>query len=479
MHRLWALACGAAIGLIGGPAWAEEKVEDSFRARLDAMVAQKGGLQSDEVAKRAVSTSYSVRQRADELVAAEAAVKQALVAYLPRLQGTGRYTRLSPITAPVLGNLVVAPSSPAGPLPMNAQLVNVPFSIAPILDNTLVQGSLTIPLLDYVLRIPGVHESASRARDAAKYNEAASRLQVASDARVAYYNWVRARLQTVVAEQALIQAKQHLESAENLFNAGATSKADVLRTQALVASSELFVARAKDLEAVLEDQLRTAMHDTPEARYEIGEDLRVSLEPMPIAAAQVLFDEAWTARFEIKVLEESVNAERAQAKAARGGYLPQVAAFGDVIYGNPNPRFFPPKQEYDATWDVGLQLSWAPNDLLSSIEAVDQAEARAKSLEDQMGQVKDALRIEVMQSLEAVREADLNVKTTAQGLDAAEESYRVRRELYQNDRATSVELTDAETDLTQARLNAVTARIDQRASRVRLSHATGQDIERR
>ena len=51
----------------------------------------------------------------------------------------------------------------------------------------------------------------------------------------------------------------------------------------------------------------------------------------------------------------------------------------------------------------------------------------------------------------------------------------MRRDLYANGRATSIELTDAETDLTQARLNAVGARIDQRVARVRLVHALGRD----
>jgi outer membrane protein TolC len=74
-----------------------------------------------------------------------------------------------------------------------------------------------------------------------------------------------------------------------------------------------------------------------------------------------------------------------------------------------------------------------------------------------------------------VREADSTVVSAARGLDAAEESYRVRGELFTVGRSTSVELTDAETELTQARLNAIGARIDQRASRMQLLHALGRD----
>jgi outer membrane protein len=44
-----------------------------------------------------------------------------------------------------------------------------------------------------------------------------------------------------------------------------------------------------------------------------------------------------------------------------------------------------------------------------------------------------------------------------------------------NGRATSTMLTDAEADLTRARLEQLNARIEARAARVRLEHALGRD----
>jgi outer membrane protein TolC len=66
------------------------------------------------------------------------------------------------------------------------------------------------------------------------------------------------------------------------------------------------------------------------------------------------------------------------------------------------------------------------------------------------------------------------LSASGRGLAAAEESYRVRQALFAEGRATSVELTDAETDLVRARLAAVDARIDAGLARVRLQRATGE-----
>jgi outer membrane protein TolC len=48
--------------------------------------------------------------------------------------------------------------------------------------------------------------------------------------------------------------------------------------------------------------------------------------------------------------------------------------------------------------------------------------------------------------------------------------------MYKVGKATSVELTDAESTLFRAKLAAVSARIDQRIARVKLEHATGRDL---
>lgn len=461
-----------------GPARARTSADaapPTLRARLDQEVARPGGLRADEVAARVAATSPAVREHEEERAAAGAAVGQALAGYAPRLALEGRYVRLSDIDAPLLGNLVVAPGAPAGPLPPGTPLANAPVRFPVRLDQTSLQATLVLPLVDYLWRLPALHAAASRSREAAALGARAARLQAASDGRLAYYAWARARLQAMVAADALVQARRHLERVESIFRVGSASKADVLRVQAQVAASELFLARARDLERVLADRLRTAMHDDSARRYEIGEDLRVALAPLRTADVNELFCEAWRGRLELRALAAAAAGERAHAGAERAAALPRLDAFGDLVYADPNPRFFPPKDAFDLTWDAGVRLSWSPNEAAHALLGGRAGDARARRAEAELAALRDALRGEVMQAYAAAREADLAIDTTARRLDAAEESYRARRALFDNGRATSVELTDAETELTQARLDAVGARIDQRAARVRLWHATGRD----
>jgi outer membrane protein TolC len=469
----FSLAAGVAL-----PAAAQRRPDpreepNTLRTRLGNLVGRPGGLRSQEVAARAVATSFDLRQKQEELLAAAAAVDQALVGYFPRLNLLGRYTRLSEVDSAPLGNVVLAGT--AGPVKPTTPMQAVPLSFPIPLNQWTFQASLQVPLLDYVLRIPGVAHAAAAQREAARWSARATQRQIATDAQVLYYQWARARLQVAVAEQALVQARGHLDSAHHAFDAGSANKADVMRVEAQVASTELFLTRARNLEAVLAEQLHTAMHDEHAANYEIGEDVRAEIAVQPLPALDALVDEAWKGRAEPRVLAESGRAQAAQARAARAGYLPHVDAFGDAGYVNPNPRVIPQRDRFDAIWDVGLQLTYSPNEIAAAHYAARNADARSRAISAQEGGLRDRVRVEVMQTMESLREAEFAVQSTGRGLDAAEESYRVRRDLYGVGRSTSIELTDAETDLTQARLNAIGARIDQRIARIRLMHAIGRD----
>ena len=426
---------------------------DTLDVRLAPITS--GGLTSDQVAQRAQETSFDAAARRHALAAAEARLEQAKLAYYPRLTFTGSYTRLSDVPPLVFGSQSIV-------LPLNRYLA---------------QATVAVPVSDYVLRLSQSYAAASRSQRAAQLDQQAARLKAGADGRLAYYAWLRAKGQLVVAERAHDQAKAHLEDARHAFEVGTTSKADVLRVESQVASAELVVAQAKNLVELNEDQIRTAMHDASGRRYEVGEDLRS--DPPPVADVDnlaALRAEALDRRLEVRALDETAWSLREQSKVARAGYYPRVDVVGNAVYANPNPRYFIPDATFRESWDVGVQLVWTPNDSFNARAASAETEARASQTEMQKEVLRDSVKLEVIQAYNALREAEVAMQTTQRGLASAEEGYRVRRELFKNGRATSVELTDSELELFRASLEAINARANLRAGRARLLHAVGRDI---
>jgi outer membrane protein len=444
---------------------------------LTSVVGRPGGLTSEQVASRAVDSSPLVKQRNEEVSAAQAATGQAIVGWFPRASAQARYARLSQVDPQTLGVVVVAPLSAEGPLPPGSVLVNAPVTIDSVPDQTIFEARLVVPLMDYLLKLPASTIAAGAAKDAAALQAKASSLSVALESKLAYYTWARARLTGIVADHALTQARAHRTSADRVFEAGGASKADLLRVDAQVAMAEQFLSRVRAQEAVLAEQLRVLMHQLETPAFEIGEDLMAAPPAQTLEVTSALVSKGKEQRLEVKALQKTLDALGGQAWAARAGFLPRLDGFFGAQYSNPNQRYFPPRAEFNGSWDLGVQASWSPNELAYSALAADGIEARRRAVERQRDQFFDALQLEVTQAVEALKEARANVESTRRGLAAAEESYRVRRELFQNERSTSTELSDAEQQLTQARLNTIGARIDERMALARLEHATGEDTK--
>jgi outer membrane protein TolC len=127
------------------------------------------------------------------------------------------------------------------------------------------------------------------------------------------------------------------------------------------------------------------------------------------------------------------------------------------------------------TWDVGAQLTWNATDALVASATGSNYDARASSIVANRNLTRDNIEVEVTQMLQGVHEADFSIASSTRELASAEEAYRVARELFNNGRATSTTLADAESDLTRARLDLLNAKVSARTARVRLEHALGRD----
>lgn len=464
------------------------------RQRLnEALAPQPGGLRAADVARRAEMSSPEVRAKQQAVAAAAAKVDQAALLFIPQVKLLARYVRLSDVDSANLGgggSLLGTDLPPGQPVPIvcpfgpgstpdqcfvRAQGVALSFPV--VLNMWTLQGTLNIPLSDYVLRLSQNHASASKSKRAAESQEKAARIKAQLDAKIAFYNWVRAQGGSLVAEAGLGTTNAHLKDVRVAFQVGSASRADVLAVESQVASTEMLVENSKNMTSLTEEQLRVMMHDPETARYRIGEDIDapVAAEPTPL---RTLYAEALRQRLERRVIEESVASLRETRKVLTAGNYPRLDAFGNLYHSNPNTRVFPQEEKWSTSWDVGVQLSWTMNDTFTAGAQVQELDAKILEIEAQRAQLDDGIRLQVTQAYNALRQAQVGKDTTERQLVAAEESYRVRRELFRAGRATSSEMTDAETALIKAGFDAVNARIDLRVARENLDHALGRDAVR-
>lgn len=419
------------------------------------MAVVPNGLTSDQAGARAAATSFNAVAAEGTRDAAAARLDAAYTAYFPRVLLTARYTRLSNFVAPEL--------SPGVTIPI-------------IVDQYLGQASVVVPISDYLLRIGQNYGAATKSEEAAQQDVIAARAKAYADAKLAYYTWLRARAAISVAEQSLAVARLHEKDSEVLLGGGKVSPADVLRARTQVSTAELLVERAKAANIVAELQLRIAMHVAPDEPLAPGESLETELPPVG-ANLRELVAQGMAQRPEIKSFEKNGEAQRKLRAVQHAGRYPVLSAFGDLIYANPNPRKIPSTETFFPTWDLGVQLTWSPNDVPIANANGAEYDAKARTFDAQKQVFREGVEVEVGSAHQDLLVSDIAIVTTQRQLENATEGYRVARELFINGRTTGTALIDAEISLAQTRFDQVNARVDARVTRVRLEHAIGRDVK--
>lgn len=438
-----------ALVLVGGTAAADDLSSD-----LDTLIA-KDGLTADQAAARSRSASPDVARKAAELDAAAAQVSAAKIAWIPQLSTKFGYTRLSHIEEVELAPGLALKS----------------------LDNSYAWTSqIVLPVSDYVLRLPSTTKAAKLGEYAARAGKRATELDAATEARLAYYEWMRARLQVLVAQRQLTQVRTTLDQVKKLVAGDRLSKADLLRVESQEAEAEQGLDQLRTLATLREESLRLQIGARVDEKLSIGEDVRTAVGTGNNAASlDQMMQGASKRRADLKAVSLAIEANEAKRDAAKADLYPKLSAFAATEYSNPNQRAFPQEDEFTRTWSAGAQLSFSLNDTLTARATNQRMAAESNSLRADRDSLVRGVRLQVLTAQQNVENAHKAIATSAKRLAAAEESYRVRKAFLEAERGTAVELVDAETNLTSARISALDARVDLRIAMAELDHALGTD----
>jgi outer membrane protein len=401
-----------------------------------------------------------------KLTSAEAQVTSATSQLLPQLGFNAGYTRLSSIP----------PFEVSLPIPGFTKS----FIISPIiLDNYSLKFSLQQPLFTgFRLRL---------LRSSAKYNYNAAESEYRSAVnnaalkiQTAFWNYYKAELNDSVLTENLHQIKQHLDDTKNFLANGLATKNDLLKLevqysntnfQKIEADNNLDLARAAfnlAIELPLETQTEIEIEKIT-VTGSIGFDsLNLDLNK--------LFEEAKINRNELKALKYRVQATDENKSAAASGWFPSVYLFGDYYYSKPNARYLPAVNEFKNTWDAGITLQWNVWNWWYTSSQTTIAEQNKIQAETSLSLLNDAVEIEVYQYYLTYKRAFEKVNVADLGVKQAEENYRIIREKYDTQVASSTDLIDAETALLLAKSNYVNSLVDYKIAKVNLDKAVGRRI---
>jgi outer membrane protein TolC len=305
--------------------------------------------------------------------------------------------------------------------------------------------------------------------EAAEASLAAARQDIALAAGQAYFTVLRSLRTVEVREAALRFARGQVEQAEALVRAGTGARADVIRAQATAATAEAELVAARGQVEIAMVQLRSSIAlpvAQPVAVADPAPPAAVAIAP-PDAAAQ-----AARARPEVRRIDADVrNAEAALRIAElQAGLLVTVSANG-VVQVSPNPG--------RVGWSLGANASFPILDGGAARAEVAAARATLAAARARREATLLQVQTQAYQAAATARDTPARIDALRVSVAAAEEALRVAEGRYRAGVGTLLDVLDAQTLATQARINAVQALYDLHLAVVTLQYAQGQPLVRR
>jgi outer membrane protein TolC len=307
-------------------------------------------------------------------------------------------------------------------------------------------------------------ESARENLRGSDLSEAASRQTVVVNVKVAYFGLLAARRLVQVDEETVRQFEQHLEQVEGFHKAGTRARFDVTKAEVDLTNARLELIKARNSAEVARVTLANAMGVTARPIGELE-------DPLTFKKVEISEDQAVQAalanRPEVLSLASQRRAAESSVRSVQRNYFPVLSGIADYTYRG---------QEFPLAWnwDAGLSLTFPI--FSGNLTQSQVAEARGNLVV--IGANEEALRqnviLEVHEAFSSLKEAEERVQTSDIVVRQAEENLDLANGRFQAGLGASVERTDAQVLLTNAKTSQVQALYDYRTAEARLQKAMGR-----
>jgi len=268
--------------------------------------------------------------------------------------------------------------------------------------------------------------------------------ELVKNIKEAYYQYLQAGKAVDIYNNALALASENLRVSEKLMQNAMATKETVMRAKAQVSQ--------------VKASLITATNQQLNAAAYFNCLLNQSLDA-PVSTDSTLFEQVNTSltaavdvparREELTKLQSAQKVVGTSIKMNRSYLIPKLNAFYNIGYQGYGFKF-----NSDQFYQLGgLQFKWDLFKANDNKYRIRQSELDLDALHTQYKDVEQQLTLQVRTSLNNYRSAIQTMQARADEVQSTQETYRFAERRFREGQALQIELIDARTQLTNARLN--------------------------
>jgi outer membrane protein len=403
----------------------------------------------DESVALALSKNYALKARKEQIEQARMVKNQARADFLPKAATNYSYTRL--------GEVLTFKSGLGGDVPISTK------------DNYASTTSVTQPIFTGFALL-STFELAKLGIDQSETEMALDTLDLALRVKEAYFNILIADKGIEVGEKDVDARKANLEVARSFHEVGLVPINDVLKSQVELANSTENLVTAKNAAKLARAAFNTLLTRSVNDPVALEDILIYKAETYEFDA---LTNEALEKRPEMQLIEIGLLQADQQIRLAKSKYYPEVALRWEYQRQGDDWQVSGDEFHQDPYWQVTAGLTWTFWEWGKTYYGIREKEGLKKELIQRKLELEDNIRYELKDDLLRLENAAENIPTTKIAVEQGEENLRVNEERYKAQVATITDVLDAQTLLTQARVNHYRALYNHNLARFRLQRALG------
>jgi outer membrane protein TolC len=422
------------LGMMGSPLLAQEEKEVFTLSESIAVALDK---------------NWTLRAREEGVTQANAVKKQSRADFLPTLSTTYGYTGYK-----------------------DDMMRIGDFSIQRSKDNYTWRTNLSFPVFTG-FALSSSYELAKLGIDQAEVEVALETLDLALRVKQAYFDILIADKAVDVAEKDVESRKSNADVARNFYEVGMIPVNDLLQAEVEWAAAQQTLVKVQNSAQVARSAFNVILARDVNAPVDVEDILDYKPE---IGVFEEYLKQALDQRPEINAIEVALLQADQRLRLAKSGYYPTVSVSGEYV--KQGDSFDVSGSPYHIPRDssVGVSFTWTLSEWGWSRTrySARENESLKRELMETQRALEDSINLELKTALLDLETSEKNIPTTRKAVEQGEENLRVSEERYKAQVTTITEVLDAQTRLSQARVNYFMAFYDHNLAKARLLRAIGE-----
>lgn len=279
---------------------------------------------------------------------------------------------------------------------------------------------------------------------------------------------MKVSLNQLAESQKLLAAR--LKDIQNWVAAGMALQNDVLKVELAISNLEQTQTEVQTAINIANYNLGMMLGLTADTEIVTSEENTIK----DARSLEIYINLALENRAEVKAADFRQQAAVYNVKVAEGNYFPTVSVGANYYVNRPNQRGFPQQDKFKDTWDAGISLNWNITNLYNTGKIKEEANVSLRQTEMGKKQLVEGIKMEVNTQYQSYLSALKKIEQCEKAILQATENQRLMKNRYDDKLVTLTDLLEADTQLLQAQINVISAKIDAQSLYYKLMKAIGQ-----